>query len=78
MVMQGIMTELEFEKCKESPLYMYNTYYLKEGQPKVTQREFDLMVYSAKSIYMQKRRAVLPLKPFNLNILPEFLKTQSK
>jgi hypothetical protein len=36
--------EEEIKKCKENPLYFYNTYILKEGQRPMEQQEYDLLV----------------------------------
>ena len=31
----------EYKKCQNDTLYWYNTYFLKEGEPKLTQEEWD-------------------------------------
>lgn len=49
--------EAEMQKCKESPLYFYNTYVLKDGMKKLTQEEYDRHVEMIK-----KQRNAIPLR----------------
>lgn len=35
------MSEAELLKCKKNPLYYYNKYIRKEGQPKMTRKQFN-------------------------------------
>jgi hypothetical protein len=37
----------EERKCLESPLYFYNNFWRKKGDPELTQEEFDIQVYKA-------------------------------
>lgn len=35
------MDKKQFEKCKGDPRYWYNTYFLKESDPKLSQEEWE-------------------------------------
>lgn len=62
----------EGRKCLESPLYYYNNYWRKEGDPELSQMEFDAHFEKA---YARKRleefrneRGIQELLDFNITI----------
>lgn len=36
--------EVEIEKCKKDPVYFYNTYIRKDGQPILSKEEYDVLM----------------------------------
>jgi hypothetical protein len=60
--------DAEWKKCKESPLYYYNNYWRKEGDPELTQKQFDA--------HVAKYEATMKKNRFQerFNLLPDFIK----
>jgi len=61
----------EQERCKKSPLYFYNTYIRKEGQPVLTQEEYDKLMKEWEdarySTTLKKRDGnTIYMKPINI------------
>jgi hypothetical protein len=74
--------EEEMKKCQESPLYFYNTYVLKEGQPPLTEEQYLLHVKMVElqrnAIPIRMRRGdYVFMKPDEGYVkLPEYMKSK--
>lgn len=67
----------EEKKCLASPLYFYNNYWRKEGQPEMTQLDWDAhtaMIELADRAERSRERFGGISELLRIDLLPEFLK----
>lgn len=66
----------EEKKCLASPLYFYNKYWRKEGQPELTQEQWDVYVAMGELEKIKARnreRYNFTFDILDFKLLPEFL-----